>query len=233
MSQKPAAINPAVGSFKKCSHCGLRNLANKSRCARCKQDLSLTLTEAKIQEPLNDCSGEFGQSKVAVILIVSGVLLLVLGLVYMRQRTQATPEPIGEVAVVQPATPDVEKPAKATSQESPQSKEAAAHVLGELRHLQRATESSMTYDEYDEMLTHLKADLNSTLPSYVDHKPSDEVFRREVESMVRDYTAAENWWKTTIRNSSVLSDADRTERLTASWTSAKTHLENAEQALAR
>jgi len=89
----------------------------------------------------------------------------------------------------------------------------------------------MSYEEYDEMLNRLRSDLNSKLPSFVDHNPGDETFRKEVEGAIRDYTAAQNWWKTVMRNSSVLSDADRTERIIPSWTSAKAHIENAEQAL--
>lgn len=232
MSQKPVIANSAAGSFKKCSRCGLKNLAAKTNCARCTRDLSLPVNESRQSEQLSKSSGQFGQSKVAVVLIVAGLLLLGLVLLYMRQRPQPTEVAVNQLPVAQPATQQAEPPAGAIAQD-PESKEAATHVLGQLRHLQRATESSMTYEEYDEMVTRLKTDLNNTLPLYVDHKPGDETFRREVEAMVRDYEAAQNWWKTTMRNSSVLSDADRTERLTASWTSAKTHLENAEQALAR
>ncbi len=83
------------------------------------------------------------------------------------------------------------------------------------------------------MLALLKADLDNTLPSFVDHEPDDESFRVEVHAAIRDYTAAGNWWKTAIRNSSVFTDADRTERLVASWSSARAHIETAEQMLVR
>src|SRR5260370_8412930 len=81
----------------------------------------------------------------------------------------------------------------------------------------------MSYEEYDDMLTRLKADLNDTLPTFVRHNASDEAFRQEVAAALRDYTAAGSWWKTTIKNSSVLNDADRNERLQADWSSAQPH----------
>ncbi len=63
------------------------------------------------------------------------------------------------------------------------------------------------------------------------HSPSDESFRQEIAGALRDYTAAGNWWKTTIRNSSVLKDADRTARLQVEWASAQMHLDNAQKLL--
>ena len=89
----------------------------------------------------------------------------------------------------------------------------------------------MSYDQYNEMLTNLNAELNNTLPTFVRHDPSDERFRQEVAGAVRDYAAAGNWWKTTIKNSSVLSEADRTARLQVEWGSAQKHLDNAEKLL--
>ncbi len=231
MSQKPAIVNHAAESSKKCFHCGLRNFADKTRCTRCKYDLSLPLTEPKNNEQLTDNSGELGRLKVSVVLILAALLLLGLGLLYMRQDPQRTPRAVSEAGVAQPATQQAEQPGQVIAQENPQSQEAAKHVLAGLKRFQGATESSTSYEEYDEMLTNLKADLNNTLPSFVDHNPSDETFRREVEAAIRDYTAAGNWWKTTIRNSAVFTDADRTERIIAIWTSAKTHLDNAEQTL--
>lgn len=233
MSQKPAIVNHAAESSKKCFHCGLRNFAGQTRCASCKHDLSLPLTEPENNQQVPDNSGEFGRLKVSVVLIFAAVLLLGLVLLYIRKDSQGTPGAVSEAGVAQPATQQAEQPGQVIAQENPQSREAAKHVLAGLKRFQGATESSMSYQEYDGMLTRLKADLNNTLPSFVDHNPGDETFRREVDAAIRDYTAAGNWWKTTIRNSSVFTDADRTERLIPNWTSAKTHLDNAEQMLVR
>ena len=57
------------------------------------------------------------------------------------------------------------------------------------------------------------------------------VERQEVAGALRDYNAARNWWKTTIKNSSVLHDNDRVERLQVEWASAQTHLDKAEKLL--
>lgn len=182
-----------------------------------------------------DKSGEFGRLKVSFVLIFAAVLavLLVLVLFYIRQGPGATSEAISEVGVAQPATPRDEQPGQDPVQTDRQSEEAAKRVLAGLKRFQDATESSMSYDEYDEMLTRLNADLNNTLPTFVRHNPSDEGFRQEVAAALRDYTAAGNWWKTSIRNSSVLNDADRDERLQANWSSAQTHLDNAQKLLLR
>ncbi len=91
----------------------------------------------------------------------------------------------------------------------------------------------MDFKEYQKNLDSLRSDLNKTLPSFVRHLPSDETFRQEVDSALRDYTAAENWWKTTITNNSVFSEADRKERTQKNFESARTHLENAEKLLGR
>lgn len=233
MSQIPVIVNHAAESSKKCFHCGLRNFADQTRCTRCKYDLSLPLTEPRNNDQVPDNAGEFGRLKVSVVLIFAAVLLLGLALLYFRQDPQGTPVAASEAGVGQPATQQAEQTGQVIAQENAQSQAAAKHVLSGLKRFQGATEGSMSYEEYDEMLTRLKADLNNTLPSFVDHKPGAETFRREVDAAIRDYTAAGNWWKTTIRNSSVFTEADRTERLIASWTSAKTHLYNAEQMLVR
>jgi hypothetical protein len=140
----------------------------------------------------------------------------------------------GEADIAKSAKPS-EQPAQNATVEDAQSEEPAKQVLAGLRHFQEhfqdTPKSSMTYEEYDQMLTHLKADLNDTLPTFVRHSPSDERFRTEVAAALRDYTAAGDWWKTTIRNSKVLNDADRTTRLQAEWGSAQTHLDNAEKLL--
>ena len=185
-------------------------------------------------------SGELGQSKVTVVLTVAvaGAILLVLLLFYFRQAPQATQAATqaapNETGVAQPPPPpQSEAPVQDLAQTNRQSEEAAKRVLEGLKRFQGATEGSMSYDEYNDMLTRLKADLHDTLPTFVRHNPSDETFRQEVAAALRDYTAAGDWWKTTIRNSSVLNDADRDERVQPSWKSAQTHLENAEKDLLR
>jgi len=181
-------------------------------------------------------SGELGQSKVSVVLTiaVAVAILLVLLLFYFRQDPQTTQAAPNETSVAQPPPPQQsEAPVQDLAQTNRQSEEAAKQVLTGLKRFQGATESSMSYDEYNDMLTRLKADLHDTLPTFVRHNPSDEAFRQEVAAALRDYTAAGDWWKTTIRNSSVLKDADRDERVQPSWKSAQTHLENAEKDLLR
>ena len=182
-------------------------------------------------------SGELGQFKVSFVLTiaVAVAILLVLLLFYFRQDPQttqaATQAAPNETGVAQPPPPQSEAPVQDLAQTNRQSEEAAKQVLTGLKRFQGATESSMSYDEYNDMLTRLKADLHDTLPTFVRHNPSDEAFRQEVAAALRDYTAAGDWWKTTIRNSSVLNDADRDERVQPSWRSAQTHLDNAQKLL--
>lgn len=181
-------------------------------------------------------SSELRQFKVSGVLILAAAvaILLVLILFYFRPDPQGIQAALRDTDVAQPTTPQSEGPGQDAAHNDPQSEEPAKQVLAGLKRFQGATESSMSYmsyDEYDGMLTRLKADLNNTLPTFVRHNPSDEAFRQEVAAALRDYTAAGNWWKTSIRNSSVLNDADRDERLQAEWSSAQTHLDNAEKLL--
>jgi hypothetical protein len=183
-------------------------------------------------------SREIGQFKVSFVLTlgVAVAILLVLLLFYFRQDPQATQAASqaapNDTGVVQPPPPpQPEALAQDLAQTNRQSEEAGKRVLEGLKRLQGATESSMSYDEYDAMLTRLKADLNDTLPTFVRHNPSDETFRQEVAAALRDYSAAGDWWKTCVRNSSVLKDADRDERVQPSWKSAEAHLDNAEKLL--
>lgn len=207
------------------------NFTDKTRCARCSHDLSQPLTELGNTQNVLDSPGDSGRLKVGVVVVFVVVLLGGLFWLYILKDQQGTPEPVAEAAAAQPAPQPADQPA-VTAQENPESREAAKQVLAGLKRFEGATNTRMSYEEYDEMLTRLKADLSSKLPSFVDHNAGDEAFRKEVEGAIRDYTAAQNWWKTVMRNSSVLTDADRTERLIPSWTSAKTHIENADQALA-
>lgn len=231
VTQKLGNVNRASESSKKCSNCGLRNFADQTRCARCASDLSQQLTEPNNRQSL-DRSAQFGRSKVSVVLILAAVLLVGGAFLYFRQDSPGAAAAASKAAVPQPVTQEAEQPEQVIAQESPESREAAKNVLAELKSFQGAT-GRMSFEEYDEKLIRLKADLNNTLPSFVDHNPSDESFRQEVDAALRDYTAAGNFWKTTIRNSAVFTDADRTEKLNTDWTSAKTHLDNAERMLVR
>jgi len=232
MSQKTAIVDHPSASSKKCSHCGLRNFANTNRCRRCKTDLALSLTVAKKDEQMPDNSNEVGRSKVSVVLISAAglALLLCLVFVYMKQDPPPTPIAVPEAVVAQAAVPQAEQSQENPEEQKSQSVSATREVLSELKHFQGAMERGMGYEEYDEMLNHLKAVSDSAIPAFA---LSDRSFALEVEGAVRDYTAAGNWWKTTIRNSSTLTDADRIERTQPFWNSAKTHVDNAEKILAR
>lgn len=179
-------------------------------------------------------SGELGRSTFNFSWILAALVVALLGLVlfYMRQGPQETPDAGSEAAVVQtPATPNTEQPGENALEQNSQSEAAATRIVAELKRFQDATERGMDYNEYDKKLNSLKTDLNTTLPSFVRHDPSDESFRREVAAALREYTAAGNWWKTTITNSSVFTESDRNERTQKNWASARIHLTNAEKAL--
>ena len=235
MLQKAATVNPARDSSKKCSHCGLRNFADTKQCRRCKSDLSLPLNVARNDKQMLSNSKEPAGStfSVAWILAVLVVVLLGLALFYMRQVPQGT-DLGGEALVAQaPVSPGEEQPGPNAIEQNFQSEAAATKIVTELKSFQDITEKGMDYNEYDKSLNSLKADLNNTLQSFVRHHPNDEIFRQEVAAALREYTAAGNWWKTTITNSTVFSEADRNERTQRSWASARAHLTNAEKVLVR
>ena len=155
-------------------------------------------------------------------------------LFYMRQGPQGTPEVGGEAVVAQtPVMPDAEQSGENAVEQNSQSDATATQIVAELKRFQDITESGMDYNDYDKKLNSLMTNLNNTLPSFVRHNPNDEIFRQEVAAALRDYTAAGNWWKTTITNSSVFTEADRNERTQKDWASARTHLTNAEKMLVR
>jgi hypothetical protein len=179
-------------------------------------------------------SGELGRSTFSFAWILAALAVVLLGLVlfYMRQGPQDLPELRGEAPVAQ--TPaDAEQPGEKAVEQDSRSEAAATEIVAELKRFHDATESVKDFSEYDKRLNSLKTDLNKTLPSFVRHDPSDEIFRQEVAAALRDYTAAGNWWKTSITNSSVFTEADRTERTQRNWASARTHLTNAEKTLVR
>jgi ribosomal protein L40E len=233
MSQKTAAIAQPVKFSKLCSACGLRNFADSDRCRRCKSDLSRGSAGAGEVKQIRVDTGEPGSLKARRVLTLAvPVILFLLIFFYVRQGSQETQASPGEVEVSQTVPAPPPQPEENSAPENAQSQAAAAkEVLTGLKRFQEATQNKMSYEEYDQMLTQLKADLNNMLPTFVQHSPSDESFRQEIAGALRDYTAAGNWWKTTIRNSSVLNDADRTARLQVEWGSAQTHLGNAEKAL--
>ena len=235
MLQKAAKTNPAPESSKKCPQCGLRNFANRNRCKRCKSDLSLALNVTRDDNDIPD-SDELGRSTFSIAWILAALVVVLLGLVvfYMRHGSQGTTEVGSEAAVVEtPVASDQKQPGTNVVETNSQSEAAATQIIAELKRFQDATERGMEYSEYDKQLSSLKTDLDSTLPSFVRHDSSDESFRQEVAAALRDYTAAQNWWKTTTRNSSVLTEADRNERTQRNFESARTHITNAEKTLVR
>lgn len=223
---------------KKCPKCGLRSFPNISRCNRCKSDLSPSLKSAKDERPSGDNFAEDRPtaSRFAWITTALAVMLLGLGLVYMGRGSQASAVAVSE-AFAQPASPASDQPAhdsaqQNSAQQNSESEAAAAKVIMELKHFQDAAESGRDYKDYEQKLTSLKADLNNTLPSFARHTSNDETFRQEVAAALRDYSAAQNWWKTTLTNSSVFTEADRDERTLKNWASARSHLTIAEKMLA-
>jgi hypothetical protein len=182
-------------------------------------------------------SGELGRSTFSFAWILAALVVLLVGLVVfnMRQGPQGTPEVGGEAVVAQTSvTSEAPQPGPNAAEQNSQSEAAATQIVAELKRFQAITESGgMDYNEYVKRLNSLKTDLNNTLPSFVSQNPSGETFRQEVTAALRDYTAAQNWWKTTITNSSVFTEADRNERTQRNFQSARTHLTNAEKTLVR
>jgi len=232
MIQKAATINNATASTKKCFHCGLTNFAQTDRCKRCKSDLSLPLKVRKNDKRMPSNSAEVGRSSFSFTWILASVVVVLLGLVffYMRQAPEVGLEAVVAQTLV---TRDAEQPEQNAVEQNSQSEAAATQIVTDLKRFQDATESGIDYNEYDKKLSSLKSDLNNTLPSFVRHDASDETFRQEVDAALRDYTAAGNWWKTTITNSTVFTEADRNERTQRNFESARTHITNAEKTLVR
>lgn len=229
MVQEADTIHHSEASWK-CLHCGLRNFLSTKRCLRCKSDPSLAIKGSKDDKQTraeSDGSGRFSSAWIFAPLVA---VLMGLGFVYLRQSPSDLPAIT--VAAVEPARQEAEQPAKDDAEQKSESEAVATQVISELMHFQDATESGMDYHDYDKKLNGIKSDLNNALPSFVRHDPNDEVFRREVGAALRDYTAAGNWWKTTLTYSSVFTEADRNERTQRNWASARAHLTNAEKMLA-
>ena len=233
--KETASINNASDSSKKCPGCGLRNFAGANKCKRCKSDLSAPFKVTKNEKRVPADSAESERSSYSFVWIGAVLVVVSLGLVffYMKQGPQETPEPGSEAVVAQTsAAPDAEQPVQSAAEQNSQSEAVAKQIVTNLKHFQDATEN-MDFKEYQKNLDSLRSDLNKTLPSFVRHLPSDETFRQEVDSALRDYTAAENWWKTTIRDNTVFTETDRKERTQVNFESARAHLENAEKSLGR
>ena len=238
MSHKIEAMNQPVTFSRKCRECGLRNFVDATECRRCEADLSNRVTadkelpKVKEIEQIVDQPVAPEQSKVRGLSILAAalVILFAVALFYARQASQETEPVAGQVDLAQSAT-ESDQATQETAPEYSPTEAPAKNVLTMLTHFQSIPKSDMSYEEYDQMLTRLKADLNKTLPTFVRHDPSDESFRKEVSAALRDYTAAGNWWKTTLRNSKVLSDSDRIVRVQSEWNSAQAHLDNAEKLL--
>ncbi|MDX6531234.1 MAG: hypothetical protein QOH41_3524 [Blastocatellia bacterium] len=235
MSQHDAAIYQAVKFSKKCRECGLKNFADVTECRRCKAELSRRTAVAKSisETETPEVAVESGRSKTRSLLILAAALAIfsVISLFYLRQNPSETQEPLGEVSNAQSAATQPDQAALDPKREDAKSQQAAKQVLTGLKRFQVAIQPDMSFDEYHEMLIDLNADLNSTLPKFVSHNSTDESFRKEVTGALRDYTAAENWWKTSIKYRNAVNDADRLARQKTQWGSAQTHLDNAEKLL--
>ena len=235
MSQHDAAIYQAVKFSKKCRECGLKNFADVTECRRCKAELSRRTAVAKsiseTQTP--EVAVENGRSKARSLLVLAAALAIfsVTSLFYLRQNPSETQEPLGEVSNAQSAATQPDQAALDPTREDAKSQQAAKEILTGLKRFHVSIQPDMRFDEYHEMLTDLNTDLNSMLPKFVSHNPSDESFRKEITGALRDYTAAENWWKTSLKYRNVISDADRLARQKTQWGSAQTHLDNAEKLL--
>jgi hypothetical protein len=238
VSQKEAAITQAVKFSKKCAECGLRNFPGEERCSRC--DAELLRGSKRVVKPkeirteeISIESGKPGHSSIRRLVILASTLVVLFGVVlfYVRQDQHAAPEALSEVSVAPPATTDAESAASNPAEDEARSEESAKQVMARLKRFQMTAQPNMRYEDYDQMLNQLEQDLNNVLPSMVSQKPRDQSLRQEVAGALRDYNAARNWWKTTIRNSTVLHDSDRVERLQVEWASAQTHLDNAEKLL--
>jgi ribosomal protein L40E len=249
MSEKTEAMDQPVKFSRKCPECGLRNFVDATECRRCEADLSprsIKVKDSKAKdskdskdakdkeiEQIPDQPLEPGRSKVPGISILAAALVILFALVlfYVRRVSQEAEAVPDQAEVAQSTTQSEEPYANPAAEDDPQSQTPAKQILAVLTRFQATPKSDMSYEEYDQMLTDLKADLNKELPTFVRHTPNDESFRKEVLAALRDYTAAGNWWKTTMRNSKVLTDADRLVRVQSEWSSAQTHLDNAEKLL--
>ncbi len=203
---------------------------------RCKSSLSEPLKVDVNDKKVGKDSAGLDRSKLRFAAIITAIVIISLAALvfYLRHVPQGPPDvAAAEDIVAQKPVASAAEPAPDAVDQTPQSESAGKQIITNLKRFQDITESGIDYIEYDKRLTKLRNDLNETLPSFVRHEPGDETFRQEVASALRDYTAAGNWWKTTITNNTVFTEADRKERTQRMFESARTHLENAEHALVR
>jgi hypothetical protein len=229
--KEAATINNPAKSSKKCFQCGLKNFAARDKCSRCKASLSKPVAVAKKATTVGE-EVESNRSKFSFALVLSLLVVAFAGLLffYMRPGPQGRSE-VAEAALTSADKPDTRGPREIAEEQDSQSEAAGTEILIHLKRFQNGTESGMDYDEYIRKLNSLKTELNDALSSFVRHKPNDETFRREVEGVIQDNTAAAQWWKTTITNNGVFTEADRNERTQRNWASARAHLTNAEKML--
>jgi hypothetical protein len=232
VSEKTAALDQAIKFSKKCAGCGLRNFPGAERCSRCDAELSRNSQRvgAKAREyNFRPAHTRRSSKRKSLILLTTLVVLLGLVVFYVQQDLPGSRQAIDLISSAQNA-PTSDAPLDPIA-EAARSQESAKRAVAAVKHFGASTQPTMSFEDYDRMLSQLESDLNSSLPTLVSHSPSDEKLRQEVSGALRDYSAARNWWKTTIDYSHALSDADRVERLQVEWASAQTHLRNAETLL--
>lgn len=234
MSQETATITHAAGPSIRCLTCGLRNFADAEECRRCKANPSQPTIDAKdvklLDEASEDASGSKFKYAWVLVLIAGG--LLIAGLLYMWQ-TSPDPEADPLQSAAAPPAPVSERPGVDIAKENSRNQEVAMAILTETKRFQSAAEGEMTFEEYEEKLNKLRTELNNKLPEFSRQEESDETFRKEIAGALREYEAAANWWKTTIRYNQAIDDAGRRERTQANWTKAKEHVSNAEKLVRR
>ena len=220
MSQK-TVVNHQLDSAKRSFKPSARYLANgKSQSPR-------KPTAAAMNAKKDNHSGARWTFGLAAVILITVGLVIFFFMLSAKNGSEATPVSVNEAKVEEPTA--VQLPPPDTAAQDAASKEAANKVLTQLKEFQAATQNRMSFEEYDGMLNRLNASLNNTLPTFEQHSSDSDNFRQEVAAAVREYDAARNWWKTCTRNSTVLTDSDRTERLQADWNEAQTHLNNAQK----
>ena len=232
MSQEIATIPRAAGPSIKCLSCGLANFADAKECRRCKANPTQPPIDAKDVKLLDEVSEMSSGSKFkyAWVLVLIAAGLLIAGLLYMWQ---SSPDPQTDPvqAAAAPPAPVSDQPAVDIAKENSRNHEVAMAILAETKRFQSAVESEMTFEEYEQKLNSLRTELNSKLPEFSRHEESDETFRKEINGALREYEAAANWWKTTIRYNEAINDEGRKERTQGNWTKAREHLSTAEKML--
>jgi hypothetical protein len=235
VSQTTATLNNSTGSAIKCPSCGLTNFRDAGNCRRCKSDLSAPLDGVTVANQPRVHAADPGRSKFGLAGVLAVMLILLAGaaVFYIKQGAKQAAGALNGTSKTQPASDTSQPQAEAenTVQPGPESEQAAANVLSELKRVQEAAERGVPYAEYDQMVAQLKEDVNVGLAQFAGQSENDKTFRQEAAAAVREFSSARNWWKTTNEHSAVFNDNDRNEKLQFNWSLAKTHIENAEKAL--